>query len=192
MVNKCVSYGCKTGYISSLEDKKVASFHFHLKNQQLLNYWVHFVNRSDWMPSPNSVLCEKHFNEKYIIRGIKCKLHWNLDPIPEIFSSKCLKRPSTLSSFIALRRPPKTRIYQEDELSSFSENDIYIIYVGADDKGTLYKGVVAFMIVSLKKSVPFIIKAIPELTISAKWLSDQISSLSPSGFKIRGIVTENR
>ena len=29
----------------------------------------------------------------------------------------------------------------------------------ADDKGTLNRGVVAFMIVSLKKSVPFIIKA---------------------------------
>ena len=43
---------------------------------------------------------------------------------------------------------------------------------GADDKGTLYKGVVAFMIVNLKKSIPFIIKAIPEVTISGKWLSD--------------------
>ena len=40
------------------------------------------------------------------------------------------------------------------------------VYVGADDKGTLYKGVVAFMIVSLKKSIPFIIKAIPEVTVS--------------------------
>ena len=51
--------------------KKVASFHFPLKNQQLLNYWVHFLNHSDWMPSPNSVLCKKHFIEKYIIHGIK-------------------------------------------------------------------------------------------------------------------------
>ena len=63
------------------------------------------------------------------------------------------------------------------------------VYAGADDKGTLFKGIVAFMIVSLKKSIPFIIKAIPEVTISGKWLSDQISdsisSLSLSGFKIR-------
>ena len=105
-----------------LEDKKVASFHFPSKNQLLLNYWVHFTNRCDWMPSPNSILCEKHFNEKNIIDCIKCKLNWNLDPIREIFSSECLKRPSTLPSPIALRRPPKTRIYQ-DELSSFSGND---------------------------------------------------------------------
>ena len=99
MVNKYVAFGCKTGYNSSLEDIKVASFHFPLKNQQLLNYWIRFVNRSDWVPSPNSVLCEKHFNEKYIIRGIKCKLNWNLNPIPEIFSSECLKRPSTLLTY---------------------------------------------------------------------------------------------
>ena len=66
MVKKCVVYGCKTGYISSLEDKKVTSFHFSLKIQNLLNYWVHFVNHSDWMPSKNSVLYEKYFNEKYI------------------------------------------------------------------------------------------------------------------------------
>ena len=36
---------------------------------------------------------------------------------------KYLKRPSTLPSPIALRRSPKTRFYQENELSSFSEND---------------------------------------------------------------------
>ena len=41
MVNKCVAYGCKTGYISSLEDKKVASFYFPLKKStdiKLLGY----------------------------------------------------------------------------------------------------------------------------------------------------------
>ena len=69
------------------------------------------------------------------------------------------------------------------------------VYVGTDDNGILYKGVVAFMIVSLKKSIPYVIKAVPEVTISGKWLSEQISdsisSLSLSGFKIRGVVTDN-
>ena len=69
MVNKCVAYGCKTGYISSLEDKKVASFNFLLKNQQLLNYWVHFVNRSDWKHSPEGFQFKKHFN---------CVVYYNL------------------------------------------------------------------------------------------------------------------
>ena len=71
MVNKCAAYGCKTGYISSLEDKKSCFFSFSFKKSTVLNYWVHFLNHSDWMPSPNSVLCEKHFIEKYIIHGIK-------------------------------------------------------------------------------------------------------------------------
>ena len=87
MVNKCVAYGCKTGYISSLEDRKVASFHFPLKKSTVTKLF-HFLNGNDWVPSPNSVLCEKHFNEKYIICGIKRNLNWNLDPILEIFSSE--------------------------------------------------------------------------------------------------------
>ena len=82
MVNKCIAHGCKTGYISSLEDKKSCFFSFSFKKSTVIKLF-HFVNRSDWMPSPNSILCEKHFNEKHIICGIKSKLSWNLDPIPE-------------------------------------------------------------------------------------------------------------
>ena len=67
-------------------------------------------------------------------------------------------------------------------------------YVGADDDGTLYKGI-AFMIVGLKKSIPYIIKASPEVTINGPWLSNEIdvciSLLSTAGFNVRAIVTDN-
>ena len=46
--------------------------------------------------------------------------------------------------------------------------------VGADENGELYTGVMVFMIVGLKKSIPFVIKACPEFKISGEWLSDQI------------------
>ena len=42
--------------------------------------------------------------------------------------------------------------------------------VGADEDGNLFKGVMAFMIISLKKCIPFVIKAVPETTIEGKWL----------------------
>ena len=45
MVNKCVAPKCQTGYISST--RKLSSFNFPLKNEQLNKKWIHFVNRSD-------------------------------------------------------------------------------------------------------------------------------------------------
>ena len=44
-------------------------------------------------------------------------------------------------------------------------------YVDADDEGNLYKGIVAFTIVGLEKSIPYIIKASPEVTINGSWQS---------------------
>ena len=68
-------------------------------------------------------------------------------------------------------------------------------YVGADQEGNLYKGIVAFMIVGLRKSIPYIIKASPEVTISGNWLSNEldscISELSNAEFNVRGIVADN-
>ena len=76
MVNKCVAFGCKTGYASekvadcSVEnDQKnhVATFHFPFKNPELADKWVKFINRRDWIPSSTAVLCEKHFEENLFL-----------------------------------------------------------------------------------------------------------------------------
>ena len=68
-------------------------------------------------------------------------------------------------------------------------------YVGADCKGRLFKGIVAFMIVGLKESVPIIIRASPEITISGEWLANEFSTcithLIEAGFTVRAIVTDN-
>ena len=101
MVNKCVAFGCKTGYASekvadcSVEnDQKnhVATFHFPFKNPELADKWVKFINRRDWIPSSTAVLCEKNFEEKFISRGKKCNLKWKCNPIPTIHSEQSLKR----------------------------------------------------------------------------------------------------
>ena len=68
-------------------------------------------------------------------------------------------------------------------------------YVGADDEENLYKGIVAFMIVGLKESIPYIVQAIPEVKFSGEWLADKMSNciddLTSAEFCVRGIVTDN-
>ena len=65
------------------------------------------------------------------------------------------------------------------------------VYVGADDEGNLYKGIVAFMIVGLKESIPYIAQAIPEVKFSGEWLADKMSNcigdLTSAEFCVRGI-----
>ena len=69
------------------------------------------------------------------------------------------------------------------------------MFLQKDEEGELYKGIACFMIVGLKKSVPQVIQAIPEITITGEWLPEKISaslhSLAQTGFNVRGIVTDN-
>ena len=48
-------------------------------------------------------------------------------------------------------------------------------YIGADVEGSLYNDVVALMIQDLKKSISFVIKALPETKITSEWLAQHIS-----------------
>ena len=67
--------------------------------------------------------------------------------------------------------------------------------VGCDEEGKLYKGLIGFMIVSLKQSIPYIIKSIPETKIEGKWLKEEIlkgiETLHSINFKVRGIVADD-
>ena len=47
-------------------------------------------------------------------------------------------------------------------------------YVVADNEGNLLKGIVSFMIVGLKESLPCIGQAIPEVKFSGEWLADRM------------------
>ena len=50
--------------------------------------------------------------------------------------------------------------------------------VGCNSKGYLYKGLVCFMIVGLKKSILYVIKSVPETKINADWLKEELTSIS--------------
>ena len=62
----------------------------------------------------------------------------------------------------------------------------------------MYKGVVAFMVVRLKQSTPFVVQAIPqpsqanpEVTFNGQWLAEKISNsvdnLTESGLSAREV-----
>lgn len=85
MVNKCSIFGCKSGYLTT--KKRVSAFHFPFEKSDLLEKWVAFVNRPDWKPTKNSVICALHFESKYIHdSGIRTVLRWEEKPIPSIRS----------------------------------------------------------------------------------------------------------
>ena len=120
MVNKCVVFGCKSGYDSS---DNAPSFRFPFKRDDLMTKWIQFVNRTNWTPSSNSVICCKHFDAKFISDGKRKKLKWGLNPIPTIHTSNALERPSSLNTPSESRKPPKVRIYQKYQLEDFEKKD---------------------------------------------------------------------
>ena len=132
MVNKCAAHGCLSGYVCKKDvganseelNVNISSFRFPLKKPELCAQWERFINRRDWKPSANSVLCELHFEEKYVIRGKKCNLRWNINPIPTIYSMETLRKPSSLPTPKVFRKAPKIRLYQEDQLETFLHSDL--------------------------------------------------------------------
>ena len=62
-----------------------------MKNFELNRLWFRFVNRKDWKQTKRSILCERHFEEKYIARGEKPNLKRLMNPIPTKHSKELLK-----------------------------------------------------------------------------------------------------
>ena len=51
-------------------------------------------------------------------------MQWEMLPIPTIHSSEALKRPSAVQTPVVSRKRPKIRVYQDDELQRFRDQDI--------------------------------------------------------------------
>ena len=68
-------------------------------------------------------------------------------------------------------------------------------FIGQNKEGTLYKGIVAFMIVSLNRSIPFVIKSSPDITITGEWLKSEIDEclhhLQRAGFYVRAVISDD-
>ena len=46
--------------------------------------------------------------------------------------------------------------------------------IGCDDEGELYTGIVCFMIVGLKESIPYVINSSPETNNDTNWLKTEL------------------
>ena len=126
MVNKCAYVGCNSGYATCTEKRSL--FSFPLNKPDLNAQWVRFVNRDEWKPTKSSVLCDLHFEDKFLLHGKKTNLKWAQNPIPTIHSKEILKRPSLVPTTVIPRKAPKLRVYQEDEMETFRDNDIITSY----------------------------------------------------------------
>ena len=72
------------------EKKQISTkFHFPLKLARI-------VNIRDWLATKQLVLCELHFEEKYLRQGKKCALQWSMHTVPTIYPQKLLSKTSSL------------------------------------------------------------------------------------------------
>ena len=103
-------------------------------------------------------------------------------PLPSISTLHRIQAGVVDSLKAAKKLPEKGHICSDDILmvdemflqkkASYQNGD----YVGEDEEGELYKGIACFMIMILKQSVPHVIQAIPEVTITGEWLAEKISA----------------
>ena len=67
--------------------------------------------------------------------------------------------------------------------------------VGVDEEWNSYKGIIVFMVVRFKLSIPFVVQAIPEVTFNGQWLAEtfsgNIDNVIKFGLCVRVIVTDN-
>ena len=66
---------------------------------------------------------------------------------------------------------------------------------GVNEDGELYKGIMGFMIVGLKSSVPYVVKSVPETQITGEFVKESLveclNMLHENGFNVRGVVSDD-
>ena len=63
MPNKCVAFGCKSGYKTHETPSNVTLHRFPLQHEELLKKWISRISRENFQPTTNSRLCSLHFVE---------------------------------------------------------------------------------------------------------------------------------
>lgn len=65
MPNKCVAFGCETGYAKQdggSDDNNIKpTLHSFPKDKVVFDKWIKALSRKDFIPSRNSRVCSKHF-----------------------------------------------------------------------------------------------------------------------------------
>ena len=67
--------------------------------------------------------------------------------------------------------------------------------VGKDEDGEFFSGILVFMIVGLKKSIPYVVKAVPEIKLTGDFVKQEIEeclrTMKGAGFNIRAVISDN-
>ena len=107
--------------------KPLRVFHFPIKRHvHLLPHWERFVNRgAEWRAKVSTVLCEQHFRPEFLNPSkLRTHLDWKKDPVPTIYVNEMFtKYPSMTPTPLNIRKPPRKRLFQEDELPKYAEID---------------------------------------------------------------------
>ena len=123
MVNKCSVPGCFSNHAGH---EKETVFALPEDGQQR-NLWLRFITRSDVEEFKHIFVCAKHFSEDVIKKNEKrCRLIKQLNPVPTIVPPRqniSNVSEAVLRTIKPTRKPPKARIYQEDQLPDFKKQD---------------------------------------------------------------------
>ena len=67
--------------------------------------------------------------------------------------------------------------------------------VGQNENGQFYNGILVFMIVGLKRSIPYVIKAIPKTSLNGdmvkKEIHESLQTLKSANFNVRAVISDN-
>ena len=90
--------------------------------------WLNFLHRPDATNLKNIFICYKHFTPYVIVKTPKClKLLHEMKPVPTIIpeSQKTVNLPSiaVLDTLKTPQKPPKVRVFHEDEYTKFKATD---------------------------------------------------------------------
>ncbi|XP_050508917.1 THAP domain-containing protein 2-like [Diabrotica virgifera virgifera] len=80
----CAKRSCN--HRAGVDKKKTSGITFHRfpKDPEHRKKWITFVNRGAWVPTKYSVLCSKHFSEKYIDRTSRSLVRLRDNAVPTI------------------------------------------------------------------------------------------------------------
>lgn len=112
---KCCAVGCRSNYDDESNYTTVFTFPKDTERKEL---WIRKVSRDNFTPSSTSVVCIKHFEERFIIREDRIrrddgtelvvprdKITLSKDAFPTIFES--------LPTYLSTALPPKRKLPEE-------------------------------------------------------------------------------
>ena len=74
------------------------------------------------------MLCELHFEEKYLRRDEKCTLQWSMNPVPTVYPQKLLSKPPSLPTQQNIHNLSR-KISSLDEFLTFQQGDIITTFL---------------------------------------------------------------